>query len=190
MTGNRPRVPPGRARNVEIKDFFHGYALNAVDAKGRVSVPASFRSVIERRARRALLPGEVVANDRILLIGEHERASCLQAFDPTYSQMLFAQIEKRVDAMGGEVDALAALDDAQLDAFGAANEINYDERGGVVLSPSAAVCRRGSGGLAWFVGAGATFQIWEPARFLKDGQDKPRLIRALENTLSDKGIAL
>ena len=28
---------------MEISDFFHGGFLNAVDAKGRVSLPASFR---------------------------------------------------------------------------------------------------------------------------------------------------
>ena len=35
---------------------FAGLALNAVDAKGRVSLPAGFRSTIERRLQRLAVP--------------------------------------------------------------------------------------------------------------------------------------
>ena len=35
--------------DVALEHLFQGSALNAVDAKGRVSVPAFLRSVIERR---------------------------------------------------------------------------------------------------------------------------------------------
>ena len=39
-----------RITGVEIDDFFQGSALNAVDAKGRLSVPAFVRAVVERRS--------------------------------------------------------------------------------------------------------------------------------------------
>ena len=42
-----------------FEHLFQGSALNAVDAKGRVSVPASLRSVIEKRSNAKML---VVAN--------------------------------------------------------------------------------------------------------------------------------
>jgi MraZ protein len=170
---------------VEIKDFFHGSALNAVDAKGRVSVPSTFRSVIERRSHRALMPGEFPSKDKIILIGEHERLPCLQAFDPSYSHMLFENVAGRVDAMGEGVDRMNALDDAQLDVFGAANEYSYDDAGRMVLPPLLRMIA-GIEGLAYFVGGGATFQIWNPERFLEHCADKPRLARTLQFLLAER----
>lgn len=170
---------------VEIKDFFHGSALNAVDAKGRVSLPATFRTVIERRTHRALIPGEFPATDKTILLGEHERMPCLQGFDPAYSPMLHTYVEQRVDAAGAEADRMSAMDDAQMDVFGAANPVAYDDAGRMVLSP---LLRALSGieGLAFFLGAGATFQIWHPQHFLDQCQDKPRVIRALEFMLKER----
>src|SRR5688572_13864671 len=101
-----------RGRDVEIADFFHGGMLNAVDAKGRVSLPSAFRSVIDRRASRDASP-----DDKIIKIGPHEKFDCLQAFDATFSRKLYMNIERRVAAMGDGVDMMSAMDEAQLDAF-------------------------------------------------------------------------
>ena len=178
-------APSVWGQGVEIRDFFHGNALNAVDAKGRVSLPAAFRSVIERRTHRALMPGEFPSKDKIVLLGEHERFPCIQGFDPSYSHMLFENVAGRVDAMGADVDRMNALDDAQMDVFGAANEANYDDAGRMVIPPMCrAIC--GIENLAFFVGSGATFQIWNPDRFLESCQDKPRLVRTLEYMLSER----
>ena len=38
-----------RGVNVALEHLFQGSALNAVDAKGRVSIPSFLRSVVERR---------------------------------------------------------------------------------------------------------------------------------------------
>jgi MraZ protein len=148
-------------------------------------VPATFRSVIERRCQRAVIPGEAPANGKIILIGEHERLPCLQAFDPSYSALLFESVAGRVDAMGAGVDRMGALDDAQLDAFGAANEYAYDDAGRMVLPPLLRSIAE-IDGLAYFVGGGATFQIWNPDRFLEHCADKPRLARTLQFLLADR----
>jgi MraZ protein len=118
---------------VEIVDFFHGGILNAVDAKGRVSLPSTFRNAIDRRARRAALPGEQI-EDRIVMVGEHEEFPCLAAFDQTYSRKLYENIERRVAASGAS-DEMKALDHEQMEAFGAMNEVSYDGSGRMVLSP-------------------------------------------------------
>lgn len=178
--GFRPRQ---RDPGVEITDFFHGSALNAVDAKGRVSIPSSFRNVIDRRARRAALPGETI-DDKIVLIGEHEKYPCLQAFDSTYSRVLYTKLEQRVALMEG-VDPLDAMEDEQLDAFGTANEVSYDGGGRMVLSPLLRSIA-GIGDLAFFVGGATTFQIWNPQRFLEAHAARPRLIRGLEALLADR----
>jgi MraZ protein len=167
-------------RDVEITDFFHGGILNAVDAKGRVSLPSAFRSVIDRRANRDELP-----DDKIVKIGPHEKFECLQAFDATYSRRLYQKIEQRVGAMEG-VDVMSAMDEAQLEAFGSVNDVSYDGGGRMVLSP---LLRAISGieDLAYFVGAGETFQIWNPDAFRTAHADKPRLIRTLDFLMAERG---
>lgn len=157
--------------------------MNAVDAKGRVSLPSTFRNAIDRRARRAALPG-VQDDERIVMVGEHEEFPCLTAFDQSYSRKLFENIEKRVAAMEG-VDEMKAMDHEQMEAFGAMNEVSYDASGRMVLSPLLRSIA-GIGDCAYFVGAGGTFQIWSPDRFREVQADKPRLIRALDHLLADR----
>ena len=47
---------------VAFEHLFQGSALNAVDAKGRVSVPASLRSVIEKRSKKGTTQGAYTVN--------------------------------------------------------------------------------------------------------------------------------
>lgn len=169
---------------MEIADFFHGGILNAVDAKGRVSLPATFRSVIDRRTRRNALPGEQ-PDEKIVMIGQHEKFDCLQAFDVTFSRKLYEKIEARVAAMDG-VDVMSAMDEAQLEAFGSASDVGYDAGGRMVLSPMLRAIA-GIEDLAYFVGAGETFQIWNPQAFRAAHADKPRLIRTLDFLMSERG---
>ena len=179
--GSLSRAGRGVGQDVEISDFFHGAFLNAVDAKGRVSLPATFRKTIDRRSRRSALPGE---DDKIILVGEHEKYPCLQAFDPTFSRKLFENLEKRANARD-DVDPMEALDEVQ-DAFGVSSEVAYDAAGRMVLSPLLRFAA-GIDDLAFFVGNGETFQIWSPDRFREERADKPRLIRNLDFLIAERG---
>ena len=171
---------------MEIRDFFHGHALNAVDAKGRVSIPASFRAVIDRRARRAAHEGEPL-DEKLLMIGRHREGGRLQAFDATYSQTLFRQVEERVAHLSGE-ERLAALDAAQAEAFGGTSEVAFDSAGRMVLSPL--LRRRGEiEGLALFWGAGQTFQIWNPQRFRKRFAKDAAQLEIVDDLLAERGVA-
>ncbi|HMC92465.1 MAG TPA: division/cell wall cluster transcriptional repressor MraZ, partial [Allosphingosinicella sp.] len=69
---------------MEIDDFFQGSALNGVDAKGRLSVPAFVRSVIERRS-----------DARAIVVGAHEIAPCLTAYGRGYARKLYEDMERR-----------------------------------------------------------------------------------------------
>ena len=60
---------------MELVDLFNGNALSAVDAKGRLSVPAFIRSVIERRS-----------DAKAVVIGTQEASPCLNAYDRSYAQ--------------------------------------------------------------------------------------------------------
>ena len=57
--------------DVALEHLFQGSALNAVDAKGRVSVPSFLRSVIERRG-----------DSRTIVLAKHDTFACLSAYDP------------------------------------------------------------------------------------------------------------
>ncbi|MGZ8327046.1 MAG: hypothetical protein ACXWUV_05970, partial [Allosphingosinicella sp.] len=82
---------------MEVEDFFQGSALNVVDAKGRLSVPAFVRSVIERRS-----------DSRAIVVGAHEIAPCLTAYGRNYARNLWTDLERRRLA---EEDRGGTLDD-------------------------------------------------------------------------------
>jgi MraZ protein len=172
---------------LEITDFFLGNALNAVDAKGRVSLPADFRAVVDRRGRAAVQAGREAVDRSFVYVGDHERHSCLQAYDPTYQNILFDGLRKRVEKL--DEDELAALDDAQLEAFGAMLTVAFDSAGRMVL-PQSLRSMMGIGEFAWFIGAGQTFQIWDPKRFLAERADNVRACRMLRQAMGDKGLAV
>ena len=171
---------------MEIRDFFHGHALNAVDAKGRVSIPASFRNVIDRRARRAAQDDQPL-DEKILMIGRHREGGRLQAFDATYSMTLFRHVEERVAHLTGD-ERIAALDTAQAEAFGGTSEVSFDGAGRMVLSP---LLRRRGGieGLALFWGAGQTFQIWNPLHFRTHFARDASQLEIVDDLLAERGVA-
>ena len=163
---------------------FAGLALNAVDAKGRVSLPALFRSTIERRLGSVTVP-DGIALPRAVMMGMHESWPALQGFDIVYLDTLHAQLKARVEASADPADQLAAFDDAQLDAFSAVEEVAFDGNGRMVL-PAGLRRRSGIADLAFFVAAGDTFQIWHPDRFREHRADSRRAIDALDDLLADR----
>lgn len=174
---------------MEIRDLFQGSFLNAVDAKGRVSLPSQFRAKIAARTRKAVLAGDE-AEDQKLMVGSHERFPALEAYDVAFSTEMLNRIKARVDALPDDVDKYQAFEDMQLDSFGATNEISFDEAGRMVL-PASVRDAAGIDGLAFFVGAGSTIQIWDPKRFLETrSAESPRVADALRSILKDKKITL
>ncbi len=145
-----------RGKVVALEHLFQGSALNAVDAKGRVSVPAFLRSVIERRG-----------DARTIVLAKHDSFPCLSAYDPAYAALKHQKLERLLEKQ--ETDPKAELDYARrtMMAFGAPEEIPYDSSGRVILPPM--MRRKGQvDDLALFIGVGETFQIWNPRLFLAD----------------------
>ena len=139
-----------------LEHLFQGSALNGVDAKGRVSVPAFLRQVIERRG-----------DSRTIVLAKHDAFPALSAYDPAYAALKHAKLERLAEKQ--ETDPAADLDYARrtMMAFGATEEVPYDSSGRVVLPPM--MRRKGQiEDLALFVGVGETFQIWNPRLFLAD----------------------
>ena len=159
---------------MEVEDFFQGSALNAVDAKGRLSVPAFVRSVIERRS-----------DARAIVVGAHEIAPCLTAYGRNYAKNLWTDLERRRLA---EEDRGGTLDDHYARArrmFGMTEDVPYDTSGRIILPP---MMRRKGGieDLALFVGVGGTVEIWNPRVALEQGDPDLRDIAAWR--LEEKGI--
>ena len=166
----------GADRRVELEHLFNGSALTAVDAKGRLSVPAFIRGVIERRS-----------DAKAVVIGMHEVSPCLNAYDRGYARNLFAENERRrltEEAQGGDVTAQYAR---ARRTFGLTEDVPYDTSGRIILPPM--MRRKGQiEDLALFVGVGGTFEIWNPRLALESGDEDLRDLAAYR--LEEKGVAL
>ena len=142
--------------DVALEHLFQGSALNAVDAKGRVSVPAFLRSVVERRG-----------DARTIVLAKHESFPCLSAYDPAYAALKHAKLERLFEKQEGDSEAALEYQQRNLMAFAATEEVPYDSSGRVLLPPM--MRRKGQvEDLALFLGVGETFQIWNPQLFLAE----------------------
>lgn len=160
---------------MELVDLFNGSALTAVDAKGRLSVPAFIRGVVERRS-----------DAKAVLIGAHEVDPCLTAYDRGYARNLYADNERRrLLEEAGDASNEAHFARARR-TFGLTEDVPYDTSGRIILPPM--MRRKGQiEDLALFVGAGGTFEIWNPHIALKSGDANLRELAAYR--LEERGVA-
>jgi len=163
----------GPGPHVEIDHLFNGSALNAVDAKGRLSVPAFIRSVVERRSEA-----------KAIIIGAHDVDPCLTAYDRNYARNLFRENERRrLIEEAAEPQAHYAR---ARRTFGVTEETPYDSSGRIILPPL--LRRRGEiEDLALFVGVGGTFEIWNPRLALASSDADLRELAAYR--LEEKGLS-
>jgi MraZ protein len=146
--------------------YFHGHALISVDAKNRLSVPASFREVVEARS-----------GARTVLVAPHEREPCLIGYDRARAARLQELIERRFgDDFGPERDDFARL------AFGASEPAHWDETGRIILSATmkelGEIERQ-----VFFLAAGDYFELWNPQRLLEVKGGDQRLARIVRRLL-------
>jgi MraZ protein len=156
---------------LDREHLFRGSALNAVDAKGRLSVPAFIRQKIERRS-----------DEKLLVLSVHSEFQCLVGYDANYSSVMQEKAEKR---LGDTPDPLAELD-LQASLFAGTVDVPYDPSGRIIMPPR--LKRRADiGELALFVGMGGDFQIWNPQVALKSESRQLRELAA--DLLDERGVA-
>ena len=145
-----------------------------MDAKGRLSVPAFVRTVIERRS-----------DARAIVVGAHEVSPCLTAYGRNYARNLSRRLERR--RLAEEEQATRTTHYARARRmFGMTEDVPYDPSGRIVLPPM--MRRKGKiEDLALFVGVGGTFEIWNPRIALVEGDRDLKEIAAWR--LEEKGIA-
>lgn len=149
-------------------EVFLGNALTAVDAKGRLSVPAFIRAQIDR-----------VSGARQLWIGVHESLPCLTVHGAAYHQFLLGQIDGARDA--GE------LDDREDTVFGMTEDVSYDPSGRMSLPPMLRD-EIGLQDLALFVGRHRYVTMWNPYTALEHGGERLKKIAAYR--LQERGISV
>lgn len=137
---------------------FLSTAVNRIDAKGRVSVPARFRAVVQKRGYQELYA--LKALDR--------PAMDVGGLD------LLDRFEERIAA---EDPLLQLADDLSYHIHGDSEFLKLDAEGRITLTDFI----RDHTGITTdvaFVGRGTFFQIWEPGRLADYGSTvRERLIR-------------
>ena len=131
-------------------DRFVSTFTNKIDAKGRVSIPASFRAVLGR---------DSYSGD------EGSGIYCYPTLDAPALDAGGERLAKKIDALlSGLPDYSDERDQLSVALYSDVQVLNIDGDGRIVLPPGL----RNQAGIsteATFVGMGDKFQIWEPRAF-------------------------
>ncbi|MBI1210646.1 MAG: division/cell wall cluster transcriptional repressor MraZ [Alphaproteobacteria bacterium] len=115
---------------------------NKIDAKGRLSVPAKYREILEAQGARMLY--------------------CRASFnDPAIMAGGAPWISKLTELVEGHDPSSEVHDDFAYSLLGETIELTIDPEGRVMLPPELIAHAR-IGDAASFVGLGGYFEIWEP----------------------------
>ena len=157
------------------KEAFTGFAMTAVDGKGRVAIPASMRAVIERNV-------EAGGGDaRTVVISLHAQDPCLIAYDPAWLKRSHERLERREEAMEAQGEALDF--NAKRRALALTESAGFDSSGRFVLPDFYAMKAKLLPGTdAVFSGAGNFFEIWNPDVLLAAEGVDPLLKELVEFT--------
>lgn len=126
-------------------ESFRGKFTNKIDAKGRVSVPAKFRSITQAQGLNGVY--------------------CFCSFQGPFIEGGGPQLNTEIDTMLDQLDPFSPERDVLAAVLvGESAELMFDADGRVVLSDE---LRRHAGisKQATFVGLGKKFQIWEPKAY-------------------------
>ena len=133
---------------------FRGESHHKVDSKGRVSIPASFRRVLE--ASDPNWRGDSDNPELVIVYGDHRR------------NYLECYTMEAIDEVDAKIDALprGSMERKMLQRLfhGQSLPTAVDETGRLVL-PVKLRQKIGLEGEAFFIAAGDTFQIWKPETY-------------------------
>jgi MraZ protein len=131
-------------------DRFVSTFQNKLDAKGRVSVPAPFRAILERDGYRAGAAGGIY---------------CYPSLDAPAIDAGGERLAQKIDQLlGGLADYSDERDELSLALYGDVQVLSIDGDGRIII-PEGLRAHAGLGAKVTFVGLGDKFQIWDPERF-------------------------
>lgn len=137
---------------------------NKLDKKGRVSIPAPFRSVLSAE------------NFNGVIVYPSFVYECVEACGMNRIEKLSESIDS-MDPFSDERDAFAAT------ILGGSVQLQFDD-GGRVLLPSQLIEQAGLSDAAVFIGKGQTFEIWSPERFKEYSEKARDMAKAKRASLS------
>jgi MraZ protein len=150
-------------------DRFVSHYMLRLDAKGRVSVPASFRTVLARDGFDGLY--------------------CYPALDQPAldagGNALLAEIEALIGSFAPYSDQRQQF---ALSLYGTSETLKIDGEGRVVLTDSLKT-HAGITDAVTFVGLGHKFQIWAPDRFGAELAEATEKVRAFKRELGSRVAA-
>jgi MraZ protein len=132
---------------------FRGESHHKVDTKGRVSIPASFRRVLETSDPN-WQPGD--NPELVIVYGDHRRK-----YLECYTMEAIDEVDAKIDALPRGSMQRRML---QRMFHGLSHPTNVDETGRLVL-PAKLRNKIDLEGEAFFIAAGDTFQIWKPETY-------------------------
>lgn len=146
-------------------DRFVSTFTNKIDAKGRVSIPAPFRAVLERDTYGGGEPGKA----------EFGKAGagiyCYPSLDAPALDAGGERLAKKIDGLlSGLPDYSDERDELSVALYGDVQILTIDGDGRIVI-PEALRAHAGLDAAVTFVGLGDKFQMWEPGRFEQRRQD-------------------
>lgn len=141
---------------MSLEGIFAGYALGAIDDKGRVAVPAALRNSI---------PGDV--KGRQLFIAKHPEAQCLIASGSDRLKRLAEELE---DERKGAIARNIEFDRYAYERKLFAGEVIPIDASGRFVMPPVLMRRAKLGSDVFLYGAGRYFEIWDLA-FLLASED-------------------
>jgi MraZ protein len=128
---------------------FRGESHNKVDTKGRVSIPASFRRVLEAGDPNCQSSGNP---ELVIVYGDHRRN-----YLECYTMQAIDEVDDKIDALPRGSKERKML---QRMFHGQSFPTTVDETGRLVL-PAKLRNKIDLEGEAFFIAAGDTFQIWK-----------------------------
>jgi MraZ protein len=151
-------------------DRFVSHYMLRLDAKGRVSVPAAFRTVLARDGFEGLYCHPAL--DRPALDGG--------------GNALLAEIEALITSYLPYSDQREQF---ALSLYGTSETLKIDGEGRIVLTDSLKA-HAGITDAATFVGLGHKFRIWEPGRFRAELAEATEKVRAFKHELGTRTAAV
>jgi MraZ protein len=131
-------------------DRFVSTITNKVDAKGRVSIPAAFRAILERDGYRG--PGS-------------PGIYCYPSLDAPAVDCGGERLACKIDGLlAGLPDYSDERDQLSVALYGEVQVLGIDGDGRIVI-PEGLRTHAGIGGQVTFVGLGDKFQMWDPSAF-------------------------
>lgn len=136
---------------------FFGTFTNKIDSKGRLSVPAPFRAVIQARGRMTVA------------IHPSLFEACLEGSGYERFEKLLAGVSDGFVPAANDEAAELIMEDLR--------ELPFDSEGRIIL-PAEFIAKAALKDQAAFVGRGWKFQIWEPSALAATRQEKLRRVFA------------